>query len=1711
MASDGFVHLHVHTEYSLLDGMSRIPHLVARAKELGQPAVAITDHGVMYGVIDFYRAAKAAGLKPIIGMEGYLARRRMQDRDAQEDGKPYHLLLLARDLTGYLNLMKIATAAQLEGFYYKPRVDKDFLAQHAKGLIATSGCMAAEIPRLLQEGKEREAVEIIHWYRDVFGPDNFFLELQSHSIDWLDRINRTLVEFSRKYNIPLLATNDVHYVRPEDARYHDVLLCVQTSNTLDAADRMRMSDDSYYLKSRAEMAALFGEVPDALDNTLLVAEMCELDLDTYYQGYHLPHFPVPEGYTAETYLRALCEEGLRKRYGDRADDPEVRARLEHELNIIHQMGFDAYFLIVWDICQYAKKRGIWWNVRGSGAGSIVAYSLGITSVDPLRYNLIFERFLNPERISMPDIDLDFPDDRREEMIQYAVDKYGQENVAQIITFGTMGARAVIRDVGRAMGLPLDEVDRIAKLVPFGPKVKLADALENVPELKAMWNAPAGGEGQRYRELLDYALHLEGLARHASTHAAGVVISDKPLVNYTPLHRPTREGAAGAMTQFDMRVLEDLGLLKVDFLGLATLTIMRRASELIKERHGVEWHLGNIPLDDPKTYELLSSGEVTGVFQVESEGMRRTLRDMRPTKFEHVIALISLYRPGPMEYIPTYIARMHGKEKVTYRHPKLEPILAETYGIIVYQEQIMQIATQLAGYRPGEADMIRKAVGKKLKDKLLAHRKKFVEGCVANDIPREVAESIFDDIEFFARYGFNKCLPGDVEVVDAATGRLVRVEDLYADRAQIGATVSLDTDTLTLTTGNVTAVMDNGIKPVYRLRTALGHEIEATANHPFYTFDGWCHLEDLRPGDMIAVPRRLPVEGRERWPEHEVIALGHLITEGNLCHPHSVYFYTQDEAILEDYVAAAHQFDNVVCTVSLHKGTYSVYARRKDRSKEPGIVQWAKSLGIWGKRAAEKALPDAVFTLTNDQIALLLGRLWSGDGHLAFQGNSVIAYYATASKRLARQIQHLLLRLGIVSHVREVHFPYKEGRVGYQVHVMRGEFIRRFAEAIGPHLVGEQQRTVCETLLQSDIPAGGVRDVVPLAIKERIRQNKEAAGLTWREAHAQSGVAYREFMPTNGVNKRGYRRDTIARLADFFDDEVLRRYAQSDIYWDEVVSIEYVGEKRTYDLTVAGYHNFVANNIIVHNSHATDYAKITVQTAFLKAHYPVEYMTALLEVELDKQDKVTNFITEARRMGIEVLPPDINKSQLAFTIEELPEDDPRRQDLQQKTRFPFPVPPGTAIRFGLAAIKNVGVGPVEVILKAREEGGPFTSLEDFCRRVDLRKVNKKVLECLIKVGAFDAFGNRAQLLAAMDKMIGYSAARHEAKDAGQFTIFDLLEGSEAQVEEPLERIVLPNVPPPSTKEMLEWERELLGVYVTAHPLQKLAVDLREHITEYAGLIGEQYVGRRVRTAGLIRGVRHHLTKSNERMAFVTLEDMHGTLDVVVFPRLFKETADIWQENAVVLVEGKIDKRGDSVNLLADSVTTELTVARPAPPPVESAPPPVPEFIPPEEEEFVPPPPDETDEWDAPPPVPPPVMEEADLGPTSPVPPAPEVPAVEPEKVPAGTSVAAPPRDRFQAPIFVEPREVRESASRDLDRPREIRVVLKRTGNLEVDRRRLAEVCDLFRRYKGRDRFLLIIPQNGGWVEIDFPNDPTGWCESLEAELMALEGVESVDVR
>ena len=1066
-----FVHLHVHSEYSVLDGLSKVGGIVARAKELGQPAVAITDHGAMYGVIDFFNAAKKAGVKPIIGMEGYLARRSRHDRDPQKDKSPYHLLMLAQTQAGYQNLLKLASLSQLEGYYYRPRVDKEILAQYSEGLIVTTGCGAAEIPRYLMDGQIDEARKALGWYVDVFGRERFFVELQLHEgFPELININRHLLQLAKEFDVRPVATNDAHYIKQEDAPAQDIMLCIGTGTLVKQQDRMRMTDNSYYLKNYDEMAALFGEVPQALTSTLEIAEMCDVDLST--KGYHLPIFDLPPGVTPHQELRRKCEEGLVWRYGERATDPEIQKRLNYELEVIHNMGFDTYFLIVSDLTRFAKEQDIWWNVRGSGASSIVAYTSGITNLDPLPNNLIFERFLNPGRISMPDIDMDFPDDRRAEMINYTVEKYGKDKVAQIITFGTLGARAAIRDTGRALEVPLPDVDRVAKLVPNvpGKPVKIGEAIEQIPELRQLYDST-----DWVKALLDTAQTVEGTVRNIGTHAAGVVISDRPLVEYTPLARPTKESdnSLESITQFEMGVVESIGLLKVDFLGLATLSIMRKACDLIKQNHGVDLNLNNIPVNDRAAFQLMSRGDVLGLFQVEGAGMRRMLMEMKPSKFEHIIAGISLFRPGPMEYIPTYIKRLHGVEPVEYKHPILEPILEETYGIIVYQEQIIQIAVKLAGYQPGEADEIRKAVGKKIKEKIEKHKAKFIAGALKNGVTREEAEAVYADIEFFARYGFNK-------------------------------------------------------------------------------------------------------------------------------------------------------------------------------------------------------------------------------------------------------------------------------------------------------------------------------------------------------------------------------------------------------------------------------------------AHAADYAVMTCQTAYLKAHYPVEYMTALMTVE-QSVEKVGLLIIETRRMDIDVLRPDVNYSDLAFTIE--PQANDRR-----------------AIRFGMASIKGVGEGPVRVIREARLSGGPFKRLEDFCRRVDLRSVNRRALEALIKVGALEDFGNRAQLLQMVDRMMGLSGSAHRAADVGQMTLFGgMVDASETETIGPL-----PNIDDVPLREKLAWEKELIGAYVSEHPVTQALLQLQSEITHTSAELNEDLDGHKAVMVGAVSGSRTILTKRGETMGFIQLEDVQGTFECVAFPRTWKQTQDLWQKDKVVVVRGTIDGKGKVAKILLDSATDRMQV-------------------------------------------------------------------------------------------------------------------------------------------------------------------------------------------
>ncbi len=1263
---DDFVHLHVHSQYSLLDGLSKIDDLVARTQALGQTAVALTDHGNMHGTIDFFNAATKAGIKPIIGVEAYITRwgRPMTGRDPQKDKYYHHILLLAYNQTGYLNLLKLVSEANLKGYYYKPRIDADLLAQYNEGLITTTGCLAGEVPTFLSDENgppdEKLARERLEWYIDIFGRDRFFVELQVHEIETLHKVNPQLIRWAKEYDLGMLVTNDVHYVYPDDGPSHDILLCVQTGSTLDDKDRMRMSDFGYYLKSRQELEDAFRPYVDlpesAFTNTLRIAEMCEVDLRP--TGYHLPNFDLPPGFdTPEAYLRHLTDLGLKRRYGERAKDPEIQKRKEHELKIIHDMGFDVYYLIVWDLCEYARKQNIWWNVRGSGAGSLVAYAIGITNLDPLPNNLIFERFLNPGRVSMPDFDLDYPDDQRDMMIEYTLQKYGDDRVAQIVVFGTMKARASVRDVARAMDISLDEVDKIAKLIPSGPKVTIDKALKEVRELKQLYDRDA-----QVRKLLDNARKLEGVARHISIHPAAVIIADKPLINYTPLVRAPSKAVRDYITQFTYPVLESLGLLKMDFLGLATLTIMRVAAQLIKERHGIEYNLSNIPTDDPRSYELLASGEVTGVFQVESEGMRGVLRSMKPTKFEHIIATISLYRPGPMQYIPLYIDRMHGRKPVEYIHPALEPILAETYGIIVYQEQIIQIASQLAGYTPGEADLMRRAVAKKKEKEMAAHRVKFIEGAVANGIPPDAAEKIYEDIVFFANYGFNK-------------------------------------------------------------------------------------------------------------------------------------------------------------------------------------------------------------------------------------------------------------------------------------------------------------------------------------------------------------------------------------------------------------------------------------------SHAADYAVITVQTAFLKAHYPVEYMAALLSVERDNLDKVTNFIKECRHMGIQVLPPDINQSDGGFTIVELP--DMTEVKTFGRTRFDFRVPPGSAIRFGLAAIKNVGEGPVQEILRARQEGGPFRSITDFCERVDLRKVNRRSLESLIKVGALDAWGEREQLLAAIDQMQALSKSVWEAKDIGQTSLFDMF--GEVDMGDMRHELRLPieyeRVP---SKEKLAWEKELLGVYVSSHPLMELTVDYQHAVNATCSDITRERKGRSVSILGMIASVRTILTKKGDRMAFLSLEDMNGACDVTVFPKLYEKVRDILVEGSIVLVRGKVDVRNDRAGVLADEILKELPVRADTLPPLEDNVDDINSLLQSAQSDFL----TETVLGDM-------ETEEEDVTLL------PEwTPPLSSSAIPDNGATSSPPRVNGDGNGAHSPEFPMDEL---LSPPKVLVVHVRLTDDIDRDMKRLDATMEILTKEPGHDTVNLVFHQQQEEIHLTFPQHKTRYSSQLHAALQDLLGNDSVEIK
>ncbi|MCX7982066.1 MAG: DNA polymerase III subunit alpha [Syntrophales bacterium] len=1063
MKHSDFVHLHVHSQYSLLDGMIRFSELFERAREYAMPAVALSDHGNMFGAIEFYQQAFKHGIKPIIGCELYVAPRRLDEKNTGQGigESSRHLCVLAKNVKGYKNLMKLTTAGYLKGFYYRPRVDKELLREHHEGLIAMSACLHGEIPAFLLDGNLDGAIRAAEEYRDIFGRENFYLELMENGLPEQKIVNEGLKNISERLGIPLVATNDCHYLRREDAEAHDVLLCIQTGKTVEDRDRLRFRTDQFYFRSPEEMKALFRDTPEAIVHTVEIAERCNLMLE--FGQIYLPHYPVEEGKSVDEELASLAWSGLRERLSQMGNLTDVEKgkyeeRLKHELVTIKSMGFSGYFLIVADFINYARRRNIPVGPgRGSAAGSLVAFALGITNIDPIRYGLFFERFLNPDRKSMPDIDTDFCPEGREEIIRYVTEKYGASNVAQIITFGKMQAKAVIRDVGRALNIPYAEVDAIAKLVPNLLNITLDEALQAEPRLRE-----EAAKNEKINRLLSLSRVLEGLARHSSTHAAGVVISDIPLVERVPLCRSPRNEI---VTQYSMNDLAAIGLTKFDFLGLKTLTMIKNIKKTVEQSRGISIDLDNIPLDDGLTYELLQKGDTDGIFQLESAGMREILVNMKPDCIEDLIALIALYRPGPMEMVPDFIARKQGKSKITYIVPQLEPILKETYGIILYQEQVMQIANVIGNYTMAEADNLRKSISKKIADVMDKERPKFLAGAKANRISAEKAEKIWEYMERFAKYGFNK-------------------------------------------------------------------------------------------------------------------------------------------------------------------------------------------------------------------------------------------------------------------------------------------------------------------------------------------------------------------------------------------------------------------------------------------SHSTAYAIISYQTAYLKAHYPVEFMAALLSSEKDNRDKIIKYINSCKEKGINVYPPDINESLRDFTVA------------------------SGSIRFGLEAVKNVGAGAVEAIIRARNEaGGKFRTLEDFFFKVDPKKVNKRVIESLIKCGAFDSMGyNRRQLSLCYEQFIEMAQSNHRKHGANQIGMFEIETGN----MDKFPNMAVPEVEDWDEREKLTFEKELLGFFITGHPLWQYRSQLERFTTADSSNISEKRDKEEVIVAGLPGAIREVTTKKKEVMAHLVLEDLSGTINIILFPEVYRRSFDAIHGEKPVIVKGTISQEEESTKVLAAEV-------------------------------------------------------------------------------------------------------------------------------------------------------------------------------------------------
>lgn len=1482
-----FVHLHTHSHYSLLNALPKIPDLVKAAKANGMDALALTDNGNLYGAIEFYQACKKAEIKPILGIDAYVAARTRFDKQHGIDNRRSRFLLLAKNYEGYKNLIKIVTDSHVEGFYYKPRVDLELLKKYPQDLIAIFPSFSSEVTKAIKMKDYEKAEQLIAEYKTVYGAENVYLEITRHpEIPGHEELMREITSLGKKTNTPIMAAHDVYYISPDDRKARDTLMSIQTSGDFsERGNALEESEEDFSFISSEQAEKLFTDLPEALENTAKIAAATNLEIKL--GKWYFPDIKIPEGKTHDEVLRELVLAGIEKRKLEKT--PALMERVDYELSVIKNKGYANYFLTVSDLLRFAHESHILTTIRGSVAGSLVTYLAGITNVNPIEYRLPFERFLNPERPSAPDIDMDYADNRRDEVIAYARSKYGAEKVAQIGTFGTMMARGSVRDTARALGFPYALGDQIAKLIPMGAQgfpMTIDRALEEVPELKELYEKEAD-----VKTIIDMAKKIEGCARHISVHAAGVVISPDALTEHVPIQFDPK-GEGKLITQYDMHAVgeDGVGLLKFDFLGIKNLAILADAVALVEKIEGVKVDIENVPLDDKKTFEMLARGETIGLFQLNGSGMTRFLKELRPSTIHDINAMVALYRPGPMESIPQYIERKHNPRLVQYLDPRLKEILERSYGIITYQDDVMMTAIKLAGYSWLEADKLRKAMGKKIPAEMEAQKTKLLEGFVKHGMTREKAEQLWKLIEPFAAYGFNKCLTGDARIFDSETGKPITVKELYESKKIIK--VQSMNSNLKLEDREISAVMSNGIKKVFRLKTRSGRHIKTTGNHPFFTISGWKNLENLEVGQRIALPRELDFQIKnDACKPHEAATLGYLLSEGNLCHPHGIYYYSAEENEIADFISYASQFKNSRIKINTQKSAHSVYVSQENPKKENSLRNWLEELGLRNKKATAKFVPATAFGFDRENLKIFLAKLWQGDGTVSIKNQQL--FYATSSHQLAEDVAHLLLRFGIWSSIHEKNFKYRGGiKKGWTVIITHRENIFRFAAHIAPHMIGEKQKKVFLLNSISDIltktpMARGTKDIIPAAVLTIVREAMMERKITVKEMSEISGCSVRLF--SSDKRKIGFQRISLGKIAGSLSSEKISSFAESDVYWDEIVSIESTGEEMTYDLTVAPHHNFVANDIIVHNSHAASYGKVAYQTSYMKANFPAIYMAAVLTADSGDVEKIAEIIAECKRMKIPVLPPDINESFSGFTVIK-----GQNGALDQ-------------IRFGLLTIKNFGEGIANTIIEERKRGGKFKSLSDFLDRIKDRNLNKKSLEALIKCGAMDALGERGEMLGNLEGLLAYNKERTKVQN--QDSLFGALPNIAAGLR-------LEKIPQAESKDKLAWEKELLGLYISGHPLDAFREKLKDKVPMTK--IKTMKEGSLAVISGIIEDIRPIVTQKGDNMAFIKVADLSTSIEVVAFPKTYKTYQEILQPEYCISIKGKISHRNGQVSLLADAI-------------------------------------------------------------------------------------------------------------------------------------------------------------------------------------------------